>query len=148
MRLHLSEHDPPIDEVTGAPLLDFENYCCGNVLIFARSFALFLGQLRGDTCFPLEEPLPTKRILLSEDPTPLTLFSLLFFHYNRDDHYWWLFLGFVNDTTVPHRPCLPSTLLLITCCAYLSFCWSSQGPMAFPLSLYVLPLSFFRSVDH
>ena len=32
--------------------------------------------------------------------------------------------------------------------AYLSFCWSSQGPMAFPLSLYVLPLSFFRSVDH
>ena len=77
MRLHLSEHDPQIDEVTGAPLLDFENYCCGNV--FARSFALFLGQLKGDTCFPLEEPLPTKRILLSEDPTPLTCSLLLFF---------------------------------------------------------------------
>ncbi|KAH8119389.1 beta-lactamase-like protein [Phellopilus nigrolimitatus] len=26
---HLSKHSPPIDEVTGAPIIDLENYCCG-----------------------------------------------------------------------------------------------------------------------
>jgi len=25
---HLSEH-PPLDEVTGVPIIDLENYCCG-----------------------------------------------------------------------------------------------------------------------
>ncbi|KAI0081300.1 hypothetical protein K474DRAFT_1672045 [Panus rudis PR-1116 ss-1] len=29
LRQHLGEHDPPIDSVTGTPILDFENYCCG-----------------------------------------------------------------------------------------------------------------------
>ncbi|KAI0790780.1 beta-lactamase-like protein [Abortiporus biennis] len=29
VKQHLTEHDPPLDPVTGAPLLDFENYCCG-----------------------------------------------------------------------------------------------------------------------
>ncbi|KAI5123956.1 hypothetical protein M0805_006368 [Coniferiporia weirii] len=26
---HLSKHSPPIDELTGAPFIDLENYCCG-----------------------------------------------------------------------------------------------------------------------
>lgn len=29
VKLHLTEHNPPIDDVTGAPFLDLENYCCG-----------------------------------------------------------------------------------------------------------------------
>ncbi|CAL1707439.1 unnamed protein product [Somion occarium] len=30
MRVHLSEHDPPIDPITGAPVLDLEKYCCAH----------------------------------------------------------------------------------------------------------------------
>ena len=26
---HLTKHDPPIDDLTGLPFLDLENYCCG-----------------------------------------------------------------------------------------------------------------------
>ncbi|KAI0732099.1 beta-lactamase-like protein [Fomitopsis betulina] len=29
VKLHLTEHNPPIDDVTGAPFIDLENYCCG-----------------------------------------------------------------------------------------------------------------------
>ncbi|PCH43466.1 hypothetical protein WOLCODRAFT_132776 [Wolfiporia cocos MD-104 SS10] len=29
LRVHLGEHNPPIDPLTGIPFVDFENYCCG-----------------------------------------------------------------------------------------------------------------------
>ncbi|OCH89009.1 hypothetical protein OBBRIDRAFT_43879 [Obba rivulosa] len=29
LRQHLSDHQPPIDPVTGVPFIDLENYCCG-----------------------------------------------------------------------------------------------------------------------
>ncbi|THH00162.1 hypothetical protein EW026_g2328 [Hermanssonia centrifuga] len=29
LRQHITDHNPPIDPVTGAPTIDFENYCCG-----------------------------------------------------------------------------------------------------------------------
>lgn len=29
LRYHIAEGNPPIDPVTNAPIIDFENYCCG-----------------------------------------------------------------------------------------------------------------------
>ncbi|KZT04581.1 Metallo-hydrolase/oxidoreductase [Laetiporus sulphureus 93-53] len=44
MRTHLTEHNPPIDELTGIPFVDFENYCCG-----AHGFsALIETQIEGE----------------------------------------------------------------------------------------------------
>lgn len=31
MKYHLTDLEPPIDPLTGAPLLDAENYCCGTL---------------------------------------------------------------------------------------------------------------------
>ncbi|GJE95875.1 MBL-fold metallohydrolase domain-containing protein [Phanerochaete sordida] len=37
LRYQLGQNDPPIDEVTGTPFIDFENYCCG-----AHGFSAFI----------------------------------------------------------------------------------------------------------
>ena len=38
VRNHLAD-DPPIDELTGVPILDLENYCCGEYHIVVRIVA-------------------------------------------------------------------------------------------------------------
>lgn len=29
LRFQITQNDPPVDSVTGVPIIDFENYCCG-----------------------------------------------------------------------------------------------------------------------
>lgn len=53
LRTHLTEHNPPIDPLTGTPFIDLEHYCCGESTVQTKAISDPIIGIQAHTAFLL-----------------------------------------------------------------------------------------------